>query len=131
VKFKRIISTENTSSIPVGSETTINWGALSAAILMIAVQALEKHTVELKQNQAQIAVLESKFEELKAEHAYFETVAARLASLPLLVDPVLRRFDAERFSLLFRFRLLARNFQHTGLSTAERRYIDHNSPPAG
>jgi hypothetical protein len=32
---------------------------------MIAVQALEKRTVELKQNQAQVAVLESRLEALE------------------------------------------------------------------
>jgi trimeric autotransporter adhesin len=60
----------------IGSETTINSGDL-AGILMIAVQALEKRTAELKQKEAQLAVLESKLEELKAKHAYFETLAAR------------------------------------------------------
>ena len=43
----------------IGTETTINSGDL-AGILMIAVQALEKRTAELKQKEAQIAVLESK-----------------------------------------------------------------------
>ena len=66
----------------IGSETTINSGDL-AGILMIAVQALEKRTAELKQKEAQIAVLASKVEELKAKHAYFETVAARLEALEL------------------------------------------------
>jgi trimeric autotransporter adhesin len=66
----------------IGSETTINSGDL-AGILMIAVQALEKRTAELKQKEAHIAVLESKVEELKAEHAYFETVVARLEGLEL------------------------------------------------
>jgi 3-deoxy-D-manno-octulosonate 8-phosphate phosphatase KdsC-like HAD superfamily phosphatase len=54
-----------------------------AGILMIAVQALEKRTAELKKKEAQIAVLESKVEELTAKHAYFETVAARLEALEL------------------------------------------------
>jgi septal ring factor EnvC (AmiA/AmiB activator) len=45
---------------------------------MIAVQALEKRTAELKQKEARIAVLESKVEELRAKHAYIETVTARL-----------------------------------------------------
>ena len=66
----------------IGSETTINSGDL-AGILMIAVQALEKRTAELKQNEAQMAVLASKVEKLKAKHAYFETVAARLEGLEL------------------------------------------------
>ncbi|HEY6367822.1 MAG TPA: hypothetical protein VI585_23845 [Candidatus Binatia bacterium] len=61
----------------IGSDTTINSGDL-AGILMIAVQALEKRTAELKQKEAQLAALESKVEELKAKRAYFETVAARL-----------------------------------------------------
>ena len=52
----------------IGSETTINSGDL-AGILMIAVQALEKRTAELKQKEAQLAVLESKVEELRAKHA--------------------------------------------------------------
>jgi Chaperone of endosialidase len=46
----------------IGSETTINSGDL-AGILMIAVQALEKRTAELKK-EAQVAVLVSKVEEL-------------------------------------------------------------------
>ena len=66
----------------VGSETTINSGDM-AGILMIAVQALEKRTAELKQKEAQIAVLESEVKDLKAKHAYFETVAARLEALEL------------------------------------------------
>ena len=66
----------------IGSETTINSGDL-AGILMIAVQALEKRTAELKQKEAQIAVLASKVEELEAKHAYFETMAARLEALEL------------------------------------------------
>ena len=39
--------------------------------------------MELKQKEAQLAVLESKIEDLKAKHAYFETVAARLEALEL------------------------------------------------
>jgi hypothetical protein len=73
----------------IGTDTTINSGDL-AGILMIAVQALEKRTAELKQKEARIAVLESKqeafvkmVEELKAQQAYFETVAARLEALEL------------------------------------------------
>jgi hypothetical protein len=66
----------------IGSETTINSGDL-AGILMIAVQALEKRTAEQKQKQEQIVALESKIEELKAKHAYFETVAGRLEALEL------------------------------------------------
>ena len=48
----------------IGSETTINSGDL-AGILMIAVQALEKRTAELKQKEAQMAVLESRLEALE------------------------------------------------------------------
>jgi hypothetical protein len=66
----------------IGTETTINSGDL-AGILMIAVQALERRTAELKQKEAQIAVLASKVEELEAKHAYFEIVAARLEALEL------------------------------------------------
>ena len=78
----------------IGTETTINSGDL-AGILMIAVQALEKRTAELKQMEAQIAVLESKLkqkeaqisalessvEEVKAKQGYVETLAARLEAL--------------------------------------------------
>jgi Chaperone of endosialidase len=66
----------------IGSETAINSGDM-AGILMIAVQALEKRTAELKQKEAQIAVLASKIEELTANEAYFATVAARLEALEL------------------------------------------------
>ena len=54
----------------IGSETTINSGDL-AGILMIAVQALEKRTAELKQKEAQMAVLESRLEalELRNNHS--------------------------------------------------------------
>jgi asparagine synthetase B (glutamine-hydrolysing) len=47
----------------IGSETTINSGDM-AGILMIAVQALEKRTVELKQKEEQIAVLQSDISDL-------------------------------------------------------------------
>ena len=63
----------------IGTETTINSGDM-AGILMIAVQALEKRTAELK-------VLASKVEELEAKQAYFETVAARLEGLELQKNP--------------------------------------------
>ena len=66
----------------IGTETTINSGDM-AGILMVAVQALEKRTAELKQKEAQIAVLASKVQELTAKQAYFETVAARLEALEL------------------------------------------------
>ena len=54
----------------IGSETTINSGDI-AGILMIAVQALEKRTAELKQKEAQLAVLESRLEalELRKNHS--------------------------------------------------------------
>jgi hypothetical protein len=75
----------------IGSETTINSGDL-AGILMIAVQALEKRTAELKQKEAQIAVLSSKVEELTAKYAYLETVAARLEGVTI-PPKVLARTD--------------------------------------
>jgi hypothetical protein len=54
----------------IGSETTINSGDI-AGILMIAVQALEKRTAELKQKEAKIALLESRLEalELRNNHS--------------------------------------------------------------
>jgi hypothetical protein len=48
----------------IGSETTINSGDM-AGILMIAVQALERRTMELKRKEARIAVLESRLEALE------------------------------------------------------------------
>jgi trimeric autotransporter adhesin len=50
--------------VQIGSETTINSGDM-AGILMIAVQALEKRTAELKRKEARIAVLESRLEALE------------------------------------------------------------------
>jgi trimeric autotransporter adhesin len=70
----------------IGSETTINSGDM-AGILMVAVQALEKRTAELKQKEAQLAVLKSEVEDLKAKHAYLETVGARLEALELRQNP--------------------------------------------
>ena len=45
----------------IGTDTTINSGDI-AGIVMIAVQALEKRTAELKEKEAKIAVLESRLE---------------------------------------------------------------------
>ena len=64
----------------IGSETTINAGDM-AGILMIAVQALEKRTAEIKQKEARIAGLASQVEDLQAKLASFETVMARLEAL--------------------------------------------------
>jgi hypothetical protein len=66
----------------IGSETTINSGDM-AGILMIAVQALEKRTAELRDKEAQIATLESKVEHLSAKHVDFDSLAARLQALEL------------------------------------------------
>jgi hypothetical protein len=51
----------------IGSETTINHGDM-AGILMIAVQALEKRTAELKRKEARIAVLESRLEAVESRN---------------------------------------------------------------
>ena len=59
----------------VGSETTINSGDM-AGILMIAVQALEKRTAELKQKEAQLAVLESRLEALELRKNHSIQIAA-------------------------------------------------------
>src|SRR5262249_48140734 len=48
----------------IGSGTTINSGDI-AGILMIAVQALEKRTAELKQTQAQLAAMAERLEALE------------------------------------------------------------------
>ena len=73
----------------IGTETTINSADL-AGILMIAVQALEKRTAELKQKEAQIAVLASKVEEITAKYAYLETVAARLEGVTIPPNVLVR-----------------------------------------
>ena len=65
---------------------------------MIAVKALEKRTAELKQKDAQIAVLQSEVKDLKDKHAYFDTVAARLEALEL------RKIGGEKASHLLRLR---------------------------
>jgi hypothetical protein len=57
----------------IGTETTINSGDM-AGILMIAVQALEKRTAELREKEAQIAALQSAVDDLKAKHAALETL---------------------------------------------------------
>jgi hypothetical protein len=61
----------------IGSETTINSGDI-AGILMVAVQALEKRTAELKQKQAQIAVLESRLEALEQQKNHSIQIAAEV-----------------------------------------------------
>ena len=48
----------------IGTETTINSGDM-AGILMIAVQALEKRTAELKQTKAELAALAARLEALE------------------------------------------------------------------
>ena len=72
----------------IGSETTINSGDL-ARILMIAVQALEKRTAELKQKEAQIAVLESRLEalELRQNHPIQITAGKGIAGKTVDVMP--------------------------------------------
>ena len=64
----------------IGTEVTINSGDM-AGILMIAVQALEKCTAELKQKEARIAVLESRLEalELRNNHSIQLTAAESLS----------------------------------------------------
>ena len=66
----------------VGSPTTINSGDM-AGILMIAVQALENRTAELKERDARIAALEHETAELRAKQTQVETIAARLETLEL------------------------------------------------
>jgi Chaperone of endosialidase len=65
----------------IGSETTINSGDM-AGILMIAVQALEKRTAELKQKEARIADLESRLDalELRNNHS-FQITAEKSVSM--------------------------------------------------
>jgi hypothetical protein len=64
----------------IGSETTINSGDM-AGILMIAVQALEKRTAELKQKEARIAVLESRLEALELRENQPIQIAERASGI--------------------------------------------------
>ena len=80
----------------IGTETTINSGDL-AGILMVAVQALETRTSELKQKEAQVAALASEVNELKAKQAYFETMAARLEALELRTNSSIQITADKRF----------------------------------
>jgi hypothetical protein len=78
----------------IGTPTTINSGDI-AGILMIAVQALDKRTQELKAKETRIAALEKETAELKAKQQYFEAVAARLDALELKLNfPVQVRANA-------------------------------------
>ena len=67
----------------IGTETTINSGDM-AGILMIAVQALEKRTAELKQKEAQIAALESRLEALELRNNHSIQITAEKSSSLLL-----------------------------------------------
>src|SRR5215813_8373855 len=64
----------------IGTETTINSGDI-AGILMIAVQALEKRTAELKETQAQLAAMAAQLEalELRNNHSMQITAAESLS----------------------------------------------------
>ena len=59
----------------IGTDTTINSGDM-AGILMIAVQALEKRTAELKQKEAQIAELVARLESLELRQNQSTQIAA-------------------------------------------------------
>jgi hypothetical protein len=79
----------------VGTPTTINVGDM-AGIMMIAIQALEKRTAELKEQEAEIRKLQQKLAqldglrtgtaELRAKQAYLETMVARLEAVELKLN---------------------------------------------
>ncbi len=80
----------------IGTETTINSGDM-AGILMIAVQALEQRTAELKEKEARIAALEKDAAQkderiiaLETTQSQFETIAVRLAALELKLNGAVR-----------------------------------------
>jgi hypothetical protein len=73
----------------IGTPTTINFGDM-AGILMIAVQALEKRTDELKQKDARIAALEKETADLKASQALYEMFAVRLELLERQINSPIR-----------------------------------------
>jgi hypothetical protein len=86
----------------IGSETTINSGDL-AGILMIAVQALEKRTAELKQKEARVAVLESRLEalELRNNHSIQITAGKSLGDNIVKVHAVSKINNGQKNSLIF------------------------------
>jgi hypothetical protein len=69
----------------IGTETTINSGDL-AGILMIAVQALEKRTAELKQKEAQIAALAARLEALELQKNPSTQITATKSLADKMVD---------------------------------------------
>jgi uncharacterized protein YhaN len=71
----------------IGTETTINSGDM-AGILMIAVQALEKRTAELKQKEAQMALLAARLEALELRQKQFIQIAAEKSLGEQMVDVV-------------------------------------------
>ena len=64
----------------IGTETTINSGDM-AGILMIAVQALEKRTAELKQKEAQIAAMAARLEALELRITPFQITAEKVSAI--------------------------------------------------
>ena len=60
----------------IGSETTINSGDM-AGILMIAVQALERRTAELKHTQAQLAAMAERLEALELRNNHSVQITAK------------------------------------------------------
>jgi hypothetical protein len=83
----------------VGSPTTINSGDL-AGILMIAVQALEKRTQELKDKDARIAALEQETAALRGKQAQLEKLERQTAEL--------KEKHLEMVTIVSRFESLAR-----------------------
>ena len=63
----------------IGTETTINSGDI-VGILMIAVQALEKRTAELKQKKAQIAAMAVQLEALELRITPIQITAGKTLS---------------------------------------------------
>ena len=64
----------------IGSETTINSGDI-AGVLIIAVQALERRTQELKQRETEIAALEHEIKGLKQGLAQTDAMLSQLEGL--------------------------------------------------
>ena len=74
-----------------------------AGILMIASQALEKRTAELKEKDGRIVALQKETAELKAKQSYFETIAARLEALERQVNspiPVRAKYDSVTYEVI-------------------------------
>src|SRR5215831_60984 len=77
----------------IGTETTINAGDM-AGILMIAVQALEKRTAELRQKEVQMAAQAQELAALQAQNARLQAAVVRQEERDAALAARLERLEA-------------------------------------